>query len=172
MCALAVPALALAGLTSAAAAPGPTANAVSSAPIADPSADAVVIFTVRAADGDLVGLATRLDAAGYQVAGRTADALWVQGTAATARDLAARPGLVVVSSQLLPELDEHAPSAGQDPILPRRLDGRTYETFYGGYRTVDGFHAFEDDLADAYPHLVQVVDYGTSWTGDIALRAV
>ena len=65
-----------------------------------------------------------------------------------------------------------APAPGsQDDILPSRLDGGGYETFYGGYRTADAYLEFTDDLEAAYPKLVKSINYGESWSGDV-LRAV
>ncbi len=57
------------------------------------------------------------------------------------------------------------PPASQDDILPARLDGTSYETFYGGYRTNDAYPQFLGDLEAAYPDLVQVIDHSSSFTG-------
>ena len=164
---LAVPAMALTTISPASAAPlgADTAQVV--------PANAVYFYTVHATSGDLVDLATRLDAAGYDVIGRTGEAIRIQGSAAIRAELQAVPGLAIDSATaftyVAPAVE---PNASQDAILPKKLDGKKYETYYGGYRTVDAFHKFEDDLAKAYPDLVQVVDYGKSWTGDNPLRAV
>lgn len=162
------PALTLSMLAGAVAAPPaePAAGAVS-------SPDTVVTYQVRSWGGDPVELAAELQAAGYQVTGRAGDVLFVLGTASTAADLEARSGLTVVGAEGIdPDAGEGAPPGDQDPILPRRLHGNTYDTFYGGYRTQDAFLAFEDDLAEAYPRLVQVVEYGASYTDANPLRAL
>ena len=135
----------------------------------------VYIYQVgtASADVDLGDLAARLDAAGFDVATRNGTAISVLGSSADASKLAGFPGARVLSSEAIdahPVVD--AAPASQDDILPSKLDGQTYETFYGGYRTVDAFHQYEDDLAAAYPDLVKVNDYGTSYTGDNPLRAV
>ncbi len=65
-----------------------------------------------------------------------------------------------------------AAPASQDNILPKKLDGKMYQTFYGGYRTVAAYHKFESDLVKKYPNLVQKVTYGTSFTGDNPLIAM
>lgn len=166
--ALVAPALVLATLSPAAASPISLDTAPQSVP-----ANAIYIYSVHATSGDLVALATHLDAAGYDVTGRDGETLWVQGTASTRTSLEAESGLMIDGAQALTyQAPAVEPNASQDPILPKKLDGKHYETFYGGYRTVDAFHKFEDDLETAYPDLVKVVDYGTSYTGDNALRAV
>jgi hypothetical protein len=65
-----------------------------------------------------------------------------------------------------------APVASQNSVLPARLDGRTYPTFYDGYRTVRGYLRFTNDLEAAYPDLVKVVTYGETYTEQNDLRAV
>jgi hypothetical protein len=62
--------------------------------------------------------------------------------------------------------------ADQDDILPSRLDGNEYPTYYGGYRTVAGYDEFETDLQNAYPELVKKVVFGESFTGENTLNAV
>jgi hypothetical protein len=162
---VAAPALALASVTGASATPPAASEGA--------SADTVVIYSVHATSGDLVALATRLDAAGYEVTGRDAETLWVQGTSATRASLERESGLVIDAAEPITyQAPAVEPDASQDPILPRKLDGKKYETFYGGYRTVAAYQKFEDDLAKAYPDLVQVHDYGKSWTKDNPLRVV
>lgn len=139
------------------------------------AAGLVYIYTVApaTAGADTGDLAARLDAAGFDVATRNGVSISVLGSSADQAKLAAFPGARVIGTEAI---DAHpvvqAAPASQDAILPSKLDGLTYETFYGGYRTVAAYHQFEDDLQTAYPNLVQVVDYGTSYTGDNALRAV
>lgn len=164
--AILTPALALWMLAGAAASPPAD-------PEPAPAADAVVTYQVRADGIDPVALAADLLAAGYDVTGRTGDVLFVLGTASTAADLGARPSLTVVGSEPVdPVVGELPAPADQDDVLPRRLHGNTYDTFYGGYRTQDAYLEFEDDLAAAYPGLVQVVEYGESSTDANPLRAL
>ncbi|WP_395244238.1 M14 family metallopeptidase [Agromyces sp. MMS24-K17] len=47
--------------------------------------------------------------------------------------------------------------------VPERLAGHEYETYFGGYRTVDAYAAFAEDIAGAYPDIAQLVDFGDSW---------
>lgn len=118
-------------------------------------------------------LAQRLDDAGYDVHARTGAVVRVLGSSATAKRLAAIPGVRVLgTTHAAPTGPIPQAPANQDDILPRRLKGNTYQTYYGGYRTVSGYDTFESDLAAAYPHLVQTVSYGTSYTGANALNAV
>jgi hypothetical protein len=131
------------------------------------------IFGVTAVDGDSVALATRLDAAGYEVVGMDGETVRVFGDAAVGDRLRADAGLTVVASENVSyAVPATEPAGSQDPILPKKLDGKKYQTFYGGYRTVDAYHQFEDDLGKAYPKLVKVMDYGKSWTKDNPLRVV
>jgi carboxypeptidase T len=43
------------------------------------------------------------------------------------------------------------------------LDPDQYETFYGGYKTVEEIYAFLDEKVAAYPTLAEKVDVGDSW---------
>lgn len=162
--ALAVPALVLTGI-------GPSATA---GPVEAGSAtEAMVQYQVRPAAGTTATeLTERLIADGYDIYGGTGGVLFVHAPASAADALGSRSDLTVVAQNtIVGDLDQVAP-ASQDAILPARLDGGGYETYYGGYRTVDAFVKFTNDLENAYPELVQVVKYGDSWTGDNALRAV
>ncbi|MCD2441417.1 M14 family metallopeptidase [Agromyces sp. SYSU K20354] len=47
--------------------------------------------------------------------------------------------------------------------VPERLAGTDYETYFGGYRTVDSYEQFAHDLAGAYPEVAELVDFGDSW---------
>jgi carboxypeptidase T len=156
--ALAVPGLVLTGLSQAAdAAPTPPETV---------AADAVVFYSVRAAGVEATDLAQQLLAAGLQADGRDHDGVTVMGNAATQAELEAIPGVEIVSTEVINPVVTVGPDGGdQDPILPKRLDGRTYETYYGGYRTVDGFADFLGDVEAAYPEMAQVVRYGTSFQG-------
>lgn len=169
--ALLAPALGLALL------PGASGATPTGDPAAHPdvatTADAVWQYQVRAVDADASELAAELLAAGYDVTARSGSSLFVLGDAASRTDLDTRATLTVVAATPVTAAQSVAGvTDDQDAVLPRRLDGNTYESYYGGYRTVDGFHAFEDDLAAAYPELVKVVDYGTSHDLENPLRAV
>ena len=95
------------------------------------------------------------------------------GVAATQAELDAVPGLTIDASFVIDPTVAADPGGGdQDAILPNRLDGKTYKTYYGGYRTVNAFAKFLDDVVDAYPEMSTVVKYGDSFTGDNDLRAI
>lgn len=133
---------------------------------------AVVQFQVRPANGtDATALAASLSAAGYDVDGGSAGVLFVHGPASAGTALEARSDLTVVAANPITFSDAAAP-ASQDALLPDRLDGRAYPTFYGGYRTVDGYVQFTDDLEAEYPDLVKVVKYGETYTKANDLRVV
>lgn len=134
---------------------------------------AMLDISVTSDRQDGAALAQRLDGAGFDVHARTGAVVRVLGSPATAKRLAAIPGVRVVRTTIAAPTGPipQAP-ANQDSILPRRLHGKTYETYYGGYRTVSAYDQFESDLASAYPHLVQTVSYGTSYTGANSLNAV
>lgn len=161
--ALLSPALALGALSGA-----------SAAPVASPPPDAVTIYQVLGDGLSALDLAAALFADGYDlVEARDGDTLFVVGTDATGTELAARTDLTVVGAEPVSPIDEsETPGANQDDILPRKLDGNQYETFYGGYRTANAFVEFENDVAAAYPNLVKLVKYGDSFTGDNPLRAL
>lgn len=158
---LAVPALVLGAV-------GPSALA---APAPTQAGEAVVQYQIRPTSGSANALAQRLIAAGFDVYGGSTSVLFVHAPASAGEALAARGDLIVLGEQTMPLADRVAP-ADQDAILPARLDGAEYETFYGGYRTNDAYTQFLADLAAAYPDLVQVVDYGQSFTGDNPLQVV
>jgi carboxypeptidase T len=155
--ALAVPALVLSGL-----APGAVA---STTPDTSVPANAVVFYDVT--DGaDPVALAARLVAAGFEVEGRTTDGVSIIGNASTRAQLDAVDGLTVVNTTVIDPVVAAGPDGGsQDAILPKRLDGKHYDTYYGGYRTVDAFYKFSDDIGAAYPDLAKVRNYGKSYQG-------
>jgi hypothetical protein len=148
------------------------AEAAPTPPPAAVPANAVVFYEVTSAGVDPVTLAADLTAAGFDVEGRTLDGLSVMGNAATRAELEAVAGLTIVGSNVIDPVVTVGPDGGgQDPILPKRLDGNHYQTYYGGYRTVDAFAEFIGDVEDAYPEMAHVVRYGDSYDGQ-ALRAI
>ncbi|MBA3524549.1 MAG: hypothetical protein H0T85_08370 [Geodermatophilaceae bacterium] len=140
-------------------------TAASAAPSA---ADAVTQYRVSPAGISVDTLADRLEAAGFDIAGGRDGALFVVAGPDLGRRLSARSDLRV--EQRTTVTAQVSAAAGLDDILPSRLDGTTYETFYGGYRTVDAYGAFLADLQQAYPDLVRVVDFGTTSTGANTLK--
>lgn len=151
-----------------------TAPTHTQSPLAKQAPDhSMYVFSVRAVNGDIGALANRLDALGYDVASRSGDIVKVLGTTVVKAALSRVPGAAVVATTYAAPLGPipKAP-ANQNNILPRKLKGKHYKTFYGGYRTVAGYEKFESDLQKAYPKLVQVIKFGTSFTGDNSLYAV
>jgi carboxypeptidase T len=150
----------------------PTAQAVH--PTATIQNHTMYDISVRALDGDGQRLGLRLMAQGFDVLEKREGAIvHVLGNQATARTLAGIAGAAVVGK--IPAAPQGAiPKApkNQDDILPKRLKGNHYQTFYGGYRTVEGYDKFETDLEKAYPELVQKVTFGKSFTGKYGLNAV
>jgi hypothetical protein len=129
--------------------------------------NAMYMIAVRSTDGDVLGLAQRLTARGYDLLEmRRGATLYVLGSQATAAKLARLGGLSVGSlTPAAPTGPVPKAPASQDDILPRKLHGKMYDTFYGGYRTVAAFDTFESDLQKAYPTLVKKIEFGRSWTG-------
>lgn len=168
---LATVALAALGLAVAAV---PSALASPRVDTAAPAGSAMYEISVRGADGDGLALARRLDRLGFDLLEKRSNALiYVLGPASTAARLANLPGVSVVGrTAAAPRGAVPVAPANQDDVLPRKLDGNTYPTYYGGYRTVAGYQQFETDLETAYPKLVKKITYGTSFTGTLALTAV
>jgi carboxypeptidase T len=131
-------------------------------------------IAVRASDGDGAALAQRLIAGGFDLLEmRTGSVVYVLGPATTAAQLSRVGGLTVVG------LKPAAPTgpipkapANQDDILPKKLDGKKYDTYYGGYRTTTAYDKFESDLQKAYPTLVKKIEVGKTWTGKNTINAV
>jgi hypothetical protein len=132
----------------------------------------VYLWTVRGtASGPT--LAGRLDAAGFDVTAVHGAGVTVLGTLEVGSELARVPGTRVVTHvAAAPSATPAAAPANQNSILPRKLHGNTYPTYYGGYRTDAGYRQFEADLQAAYPKLVKVVTYGQSATQHLPLNAV
>jgi len=149
-------------------------SALAARPTAPARSEVVYDISVRALNGDAVALAKRLSAQGFDlIEKREGAVLHVLGTESTARALATVRGAQVVGRISAAPLGEvPAAPTDQDDILPSRLDGNLYPTYYGGYRTVAGYDQFETDLAAAYPELVKKVVFGQSFTGTNTMNAV
>ena len=135
--------------------------------------EAMVQYQVRPAAGTTTtDLAGRLMLAGYDVYGGGDGAVFVHAPASAGTALGDRADLVVLAEHTVVLDFDAAGPASQDDILPARLDGGEYPTFYGGYRTVDGHLAFMADLADEYPELVKMYDFGVTWQDADPLRVI
>lgn len=151
-----------------------SASAAGAAPSPEPpsaAADVILTYALRVDAGDPGATAERLVLDGYDVVGRDGQTIFVLGTAASRPVLDAIVSTTIVSAEPAAPVDVAPAPGSQDDILPSRLDGGAYETFYGGYRTADAYLKFTDDLEAAYPNLVKSLSYGESWLGD-ELRAV
>lgn len=141
--------------------PATTAGATEAAqPTPDTASDDdVLLFTIDGADADQI---EDLDAVTYD-----GDQIVVLGDASTEALLADRdvtPVSVTTYGAAVGEADRSATAAsGTDFPLPERLAEASYETYFGGYRTVDAYTQFATDVAQAYPELVELVDFGDSW---------
>lgn len=165
----------LAVVVASAVAAGPQALAASPVGSAGSSSTdkTMYLYSVKAVNGDSLALAARLDAVGYDVVARDGSTVRVLGSVATAQRLSqVSSGTVVGRRPAAPTGTIPAAPANQDDILPRKLHGNSYPTFYGGYRTAAAYDDFESDLEAAYPTLVKKFRYGTSWSGDNPLNAV
>ena len=154
--------------------PGSGAVAASSGGVVQ-GRDSRVMYdiSVRALSGAGGVVAQRLDGLGFDVTARSGSVVHVLGGVDTIGRLGRVGGVVVVGRRpAAPAGPVAAAPASQDSILPRKLHGNMYQTYYGGYRTVAAYDKFESDLAAAYPGLVQKVTYGSSFTGDNSLNAV
>jgi carboxypeptidase T len=129
-------------------------------------------LSVRGASSDGAALAQRLDSLGFDVVARQGAVVHVLGGAPTVRQLAALGISVVARKPAAPVGPVALAPQNQNDILPRKLDGNTYPTVYGGYRTIAGYQQFESDVAAAYPKLAQKFTYGMSYTGDNVLTAM
>lgn len=133
-------------------------------PVAAQSAedDDVRLFTIAAADA---AAASDLD-----VVDRADGELVVLGDAATEALLAER-GVEPLRAEAYadaiaaggPTATPFAARAAAGYPLPERLADHEYETYYGGYRTVDAYTTFAEDITTAYPEIAQLVDFGDSW---------
>ncbi|MCP2262043.1 Zinc carboxypeptidase [Streptoalloteichus tenebrarius] len=153
--ALTVTAAALAAVT-ALAVTAPASGAATD-PAAPPTTE---LFTVTSPGEDPGALAQRLVEHGLDVVTRDGDRVVVLGTEHTREELD-RLGVQTVHAEAVPAVSQA--EAAATPPLPRRLADRQYPTFYGGYRTVHGFHQFVSDVAEHYPELARRVPYGDSW---------
>ncbi|MCK2238027.1 MULTISPECIES: M14 family zinc carboxypeptidase [unclassified Crossiella] len=123
------------------------------------AADAAQILHVTA-PGDPAELGRKLAEAGLDVLGREGSAILVLGQDGVSGTLAGL-GARTVRVQQVPAAA--TPRAAAAYPKPKRLAGKEYPTFYGGYRTVEGFHSFVADVAKHYPDLTKRVAYGQSW---------
>jgi hypothetical protein len=131
-------------------------------------------LSVLATTGHGAALAQRLDSLGFDVVARSGDVVHVLGSVATERTLSRVSGVVSIVGRVpaAPLGPIGKAPANQDDILPRKLHGKTYQTVYAGYRTIDGYQKFESDVAAAYPKLAQKITYGESYTGQNVLTAM
>ncbi|MCO1578310.1 hypothetical protein M8C13_21385 [Crossiella sp. SN42] len=127
--------------------------------LATGAADPARILHVTA-PGDPAELGQKLVEAGFDVLGREGSAILVLGQPG-AEDRLAGLGARTVGVQQAPAAA--APRAAAAYPKPKRLADKEYPTFYGGYRTVEGFHSFVADVAKRYPELTKRVSYGESW---------
>ena len=130
-------------------------------------------ISVRAADGNGAALAQRLADRGYDVVARQGDLIHVIGSVTTQAQLSRFSGALLVGrTAAAPAGPVQAAPASQNNILPKRLQGKKYATFYGGYRTVAAYDQFESDLQTKYPDLVKKIQYGKTFTGKHPLNVV
>ncbi|WP_146197112.1 M14 family zinc carboxypeptidase [Serinibacter arcticus] len=137
---------------------------------ADPAGPAAgpTLFTVEPGDLDPAALSSVLD--GLDVVSATESQVTVLGDAET-RDLLDGAGLEIVEDVAYADAIDGGPAVGQRSAaraatgypLPELLADNSYETFFGGYRTVAAHTQYLYDLEEAYGDLVEVVDYGDSW---------
>ncbi|MDR0504219.1 MAG: hypothetical protein LBG70_00200, partial [Bifidobacteriaceae bacterium] len=133
---------------------------------AEPTDDVIVLTVAR---GSLSQTAFADLLADQDIIGTADAAVQLLGDSATAAQLS-QAGAQVVGSQTYGQS-----IAGSSRValtrtralvnypLPSRLAGNEYPTFYGGYRTVAAYEAFLADVAQAYPELVELVNYGPSY---------
>lgn len=131
-------------------------------------------IAIRAENVDGTALAARISAYGFELQEkRTGDVIYVLGTAATEARLSRISGVIVVGrTPAAPVGPIPDAPANQDDILPHKLDGNKYDTFYGGYRTVKAYDQFESDLQKAYPTLVKKIEFGRTWTDKRPINVV
>jgi carboxypeptidase T len=153
---------------------GTVPSALAARPTAPTHSGVMFDISVRALNGDAVGLAKGLFARGFDlIEKREGAVIHVLGTDSTARALAKVSGAAVVGRiPAAPSGPVPPAPSSQNNILPKRLQGNKYPTYYGGYRTVKGYDEFENDLAAAYPDLVKKIVFGKSFTGRNNLNAV
>jgi carboxypeptidase T len=161
--AVAFPGLVLAGLVPAASA-SPVPHGAES--------EAIVQFQIQPVGTTMDAVAQELLADGYDVYGGHDGVLFVHAPASAQDDLAAYASVeVLAENTVMVDFDALAPES-QDDILPERLDGAKYETFYGGYRTTDAYLKFAKDLQKKYPELVKAMTFGETEASGRDLRVV
>lgn len=105
--------------------------------------------------------------AGYDVDPGSANSGTIIGSHRVALDLAAK-GIKVVKetpygSDFTPVPGANARAAAAASPLPERVKNNSYETYFGGYKTIAAYQKLATDIAGAYPEFAQYVDYGDSW---------
>ncbi|MFI9010072.1 M14 family zinc carboxypeptidase [Actinosynnema sp. NPDC053489] len=149
-------ALAAAGAAVAAVITGSTPGTAGPAPGAAPGAAAgpTYVYRVRAPLGDA---ARDLLDRGFDVLEhRDGDDLFVLGDAGTGARIG-ETGFSAVVDEVLP------PARWRPPGRSRSSAADVDETYFGGYHTVNAQWAHLDQVAQRYPGLAAVVDYGDSW---------
>lgn len=136
--------------------------------LAQGSADAARVLHVTA-PGDPAELGRELAEAGLDVLGRDGSAILVLDQPEALAKLAGL-GASAVRTETAPAAA--TPREAATYPKPNRLADRDYPTFYGGYRTVEGFHSFVADIAKRYPDLAKRVSYGKSWKQANELEAL
>jgi carboxypeptidase T len=135
-----------------------TASAQVTAAPAAPAAEGLSIYRVPATEAG----AQRLLKAGFDVLeNRSGGDLFVLGDTATATRLRAAGFSATVDTALAPA-SWTAPTTRLVPNATT-LAGPVDETYFGGYHTVRAQNAHLDAVAEAYPDLTRVADYGDSY---------
>lgn len=128
--------------------------------------DVVQVIEFQAADINSTRVQSILN--GYDVDKISGTSGSIIGTHQTAQRLAAQ-GLKIVSEKPYGS-DFVTDSAAAEGIaaaatspLPDRLKNNSYETYFGGYKTIAAYQKLATDISSSYPELAQYVDYGDSW---------
>lgn len=109
----------------------------------------------------------------YDVVSTSNSGIQVLGTDQTIKDLKAEGIRVLKSDSYAKTIDPSGTSDLRSPKtesgaadnypVPKKLQGENYDTYFGGYRTVDAYQKFAGDLSREYSDLVETVDFGDSW---------
>lgn len=141
---------------------GGTIGAAAAAPSAKHSDNAVQVIEFQATGMNTDKVKSLL--APYDVETTSATSGTIVGSHQVALDLAAK-GLKVVKETPYGSDFTPAPAsrAAASSPLPDRVKNNTYETYFGGYKTIAAYQKLATDIASAYPEFAQYVDYGDSW---------